>query len=133
MRIWATCSRMARNRPGSATASIRRPLLLPRRINRKRKSLPAADRVEYRISRGRSRTMSKLTLSLIILSFVFIASTTVMTGSGSKAETREPAAGKREKATFAGGGFWCMEAPFDTLPGVGSVTVGDAGGGGGDT
>jgi peptide-methionine (S)-S-oxide reductase len=72
--------------------------------------------------------MSKLTLSLIILSFVFIASTTVMTGSGSKAETREPAAGKREKATFAGGCFWCMEAPFDTLPGVVSVTVGYAGG-----
>ena len=39
-----------------------------------------------------------------------------------------PAAGKLEKATFAGGCFWCMEAPFDTLPGVVSVTVGYAGG-----
>jgi len=29
-----------------------------------------------------------------------------------------------EKATFAGGCFWCMEAPFDKLPGVVSVTVG---------
>jgi peptide-methionine (S)-S-oxide reductase len=33
-----------------------------------------------------------------------------------------------EKATFAGGCFWCMEAPFDRLPGVVSVTVGYTGG-----
>ena len=33
-----------------------------------------------------------------------------------------------EKATFAGGCFWCMEAPFDTLPGVVSVTPGYSGG-----
>lgn len=33
-----------------------------------------------------------------------------------------------EKATFAGGCFWCMEAPFDKLPGVISVTPGYTGG-----
>jgi len=33
-----------------------------------------------------------------------------------------------EKATFAGGCFWCMEAPFDKLPGVVSVTAGYTGG-----
>ena len=38
------------------------------------------------------------------------------------------AAGKLEKATFAGGCFWCMEHPFDALPGVVSVTSGYTGG-----
>lgn len=33
-----------------------------------------------------------------------------------------------EKATFAGGCFWCMEAPFDKLEGVVSVTAGYTGG-----
>ncbi len=32
------------------------------------------------------------------------------------------------KATFAGGCFWCMEAPFDVLPGVISTTSGYIGG-----
>jgi peptide-methionine (S)-S-oxide reductase len=33
-----------------------------------------------------------------------------------------------EKATFAGGCFWCMEGPFANLPGVVSVTSGYTGG-----
>jgi peptide-methionine (S)-S-oxide reductase len=33
-----------------------------------------------------------------------------------------------EKATFAGGCFWCMEAPFDAIPGVISTTSGYMGG-----
>lgn len=37
-------------------------------------------------------------------------------------------AAKTETATFAGGCFWCMEAPFDKLPGVVSVTPGYTGG-----
>ncbi len=32
------------------------------------------------------------------------------------------------RATFAGGCFWCMEEPFEKLPGVLSVTAGFAGG-----
>jgi peptide-methionine (S)-S-oxide reductase len=36
--------------------------------------------------------------------------------------------GKLEKATFAGGCFWCMEPPFEKLPGVVSVTSGYTGG-----
>ncbi|AYV56487.1 peptide-methionine (S)-S-oxide reductase [Leptospira kmetyi] len=35
---------------------------------------------------------------------------------------------KTEKATFAGGCFWCMEGPFESLPGVISVTSGYSGG-----
>jgi peptide-methionine (S)-S-oxide reductase len=35
---------------------------------------------------------------------------------------------KTEIATLAGGCFWCMEAPFDKLDGVESVTVGYTGG-----
>src|SRR5688572_25436119 len=33
-----------------------------------------------------------------------------------------------EKATFAGGCFWCMEPPFDKIDGVISTTSGYAGG-----
>jgi len=38
------------------------------------------------------------------------------------------AATNLEKATFAGGCFWCMEHPFDQLSGVISVTSGYTGG-----
>ena len=37
-------------------------------------------------------------------------------------------AARLETATLAGGCFWCMEAPFDKLPGVVSVTAGYTGG-----
>ncbi len=37
-------------------------------------------------------------------------------------------AGSMEKATFAGGCFWCMEHPFDELDGVVSTTSGYVGG-----
>lgn len=40
----------------------------------------------------------------------------------------KPAAAGLEKATFAGGCFWCMEPPFDALPGVVSTTSGYMGG-----
>ena len=36
---------------------------------------------------------------------------------------------KLQKATFAGGCFWCMQHPFDELAGVISTTVGYSGGG----
>jgi peptide-methionine (S)-S-oxide reductase len=40
----------------------------------------------------------------------------------------ETRAADRATATFAGGCFWCMEAPFDALPGVLSVASGYSGG-----
>jgi peptide-methionine (S)-S-oxide reductase len=70
--------------------------------------------------------MRKVALKTMLLSL--IAAGTVMAGNDSKMKTTETAAGKFEKATFAGGCFWCMEAPFDKLPGVVSVTVGYTGG-----
>ena len=33
-----------------------------------------------------------------------------------------------KKATFAGGCFWCLQGPFDALPGVSSTLVGYCGG-----
>jgi len=47
-------------------------------------------------------------------------------GSATTQETSAPMT--TEKATFAGGCFWCMEGPFEQLPGVVSVTSGYTGG-----
>lgn len=58
--------------------------------------------------------MKMLIIGMISLSIILI-STTVM-------------AANYEKATFAGGCFWCMERPFDEIPGVISVTSGYTGG-----
>lgn len=44
--------------------------------------------------------------------------------SAANQESAQPLA----KATFAGGCFWCMEKPFDVLPGVVSTTSGYTGG-----
>ena len=57
-----------------------------------------------------------LITAVLGLSVILIANTIVM------------AAGNLEKATFAGGCFWCMEHPFDEIPGVISVTPGYTGG-----
>jgi peptide-methionine (S)-S-oxide reductase len=65
---------------------------------------------------------------MITMLLSFIAATTVVAGNDSMKKTTETATGKFEKATFAGGCFWCMEAPFDKLPGVVSVTSGYTGG-----
>ncbi len=47
----------------------------------------------------------------------------------SHAQTAKPAApAATQKATFAGGCFWCMEPPYDKLPGVISTISGYMGG-----
>jgi peptide-methionine (S)-S-oxide reductase len=45
-----------------------------------------------------------------------------------KPGTGQASAARYEKATFAGGCFWCMEPPFDELSGVISTTSGYTGG-----
>lgn len=64
---------------------------------------------------------------LLILLLVFTAVISLLaidrTGTVAAPEMAQP-----EKATFAGGCFWCMEKPFEKLAGVSSVTSGYAGG-----
>ncbi len=70
--------------------------------------------------------------SLILLSGMipFVVAAMLVSCSASSGDGRpvEPPNGRLEKATFAGGCFWCMEHPFDQLPGVVSVTPGYTGG-----
>jgi peptide-methionine (S)-S-oxide reductase len=52
-----------------------------------------------------------------------------LTGSASSsASSARPPKKAKARATFAGGCFWCMEPPFDKIPGVVSTTSGFAGG-----
>jgi peptide-methionine (S)-S-oxide reductase len=72
--------------------------------------------------------MSRPTVLWITIFLALTAAAAVATGKDKGVGTMEKATGTMEKATFAGGCFWCMEAPFDTLPGVVSVTAGYVGG-----
>jgi peptide-methionine (S)-S-oxide reductase len=53
-----------------------------------------------------------------------IADTVLGASVGAPAKSGDPT----EVAIFAGGCFWCMEHPFDSIPGVQSVTSGYEGG-----
>jgi peptide-methionine (S)-S-oxide reductase len=74
-----------------------------------------------RSKRWRSRISTNLPIKRIVIAAVLIAA--IVTG----APTPPPPPGLA-KATFAGGCFWCMESPFDAVPGVYSTTSGYAGG-----
>ena len=65
--------------------------------------------------------MRRIILTVAVILAAAAASTTRPQTSGQN-EARS------EKATFAGGCFWCMEPPFDELPGVLSTTSGYTGG-----
>lgn len=69
--------------------------------------------------------MKKLNLIIIaIVSGIMICSP----AKGEEKDKLSQATVKLEKATFAGGCFWCMEPPFDKIPGVTAVTSGYTGG-----
>jgi peptide-methionine (S)-S-oxide reductase len=72
--------------------------------------------------------MGMLSVTGITTALALAAVTAVAAGNDSMTKPKEAVPEKQEVATFAGGCFWCMEAPFDKLPGVISVTVGYTGG-----
>lgn len=86
-----------------------------------------------RANRGKTRENEKRgTMAMRTVSFMMLLSLAAgaasAAGSDGRNRSMDKPAGRSETATFAGGCFWCMEAPFDTLPGVVSVTPGYTGG-----
>ncbi len=67
---------------------------------------------------------------LILSRFLRLALTALLLAAPSLALAQAPAAKAASiaRATYAGGSFWCMEAPYDKLPGVISTTSGYMGG-----
>jgi peptide-methionine (S)-S-oxide reductase len=61
----------------------------------------------------------------IVMAAILFAAITITTRAG---EVPKDTTAGLEKATFAGGCFWCMEPPFDKLDGVVSTTSGYTGG-----
>jgi len=66
-------------------------------------------------------------LSLDSILYLVLFSALVLTLKTASAEERTGGEELAE-ATFAGGCFWCMEGPFDSLPGVRDTIVGYTGG-----
>ena len=70
----------------------------------------------------------KAKLILIMTIFSLAAVLAVTNGVNAEEMTMEQINKGFEKATFAGGCFWCMEPPYDKLDGVISTTSGYTGG-----
>jgi peptide-methionine (S)-S-oxide reductase len=68
-----------------------------------------------------------LTVAIILAAIAAATHPHAAEAPAARAGSGQPMDG-REKATFAGGCFWCMEPPFDELPGVISTTSGYTGG-----
>jgi peptide-methionine (S)-S-oxide reductase len=65
---------------------------------------------------------------LLVAPLIFCFMTAAPPVTGIVAAQQASHEGQYQKAAFAGGCFWCMEAPFDSLEGVISVTSGYTGG-----
>jgi methionine-S-sulfoxide reductase len=64
---------------------------------------------------------------IIFLSFITIGQMSIVY-AGNESKDSNMHSKNLEKATFAGGCFWCMQHPFDELTGVVSTAVGYTGG-----
>jgi len=67
------------------------------------------------------------TASFAVLALAALASLAL--GAAAQAPAPAPKAAATAVATFAGGCFWCMEPPYDKLPGVTATSSGYLGGG----
>jgi peptide-methionine (S)-S-oxide reductase len=81
--------------------------------------------LEIRFDTERANAASRgvkhfISISILLVGLNFALSAT--------AEENETAVAEHASVTFAGGCFWCMEAPFDHLEGVISTTSGYTGG-----
>lgn len=72
--------------------------------------------------------MKKTTIALFLLISMVATAASLPAASDTEPKKGAPSAGQLQSAIFAGGCFWCMEHPFDELPGVVSVTSGYTGG-----
>lgn len=68
-------------------------------------------------------------MRLAMIACVAMIAAALFSSKGGAANSVKPTGGRDlEKATFAGGCFWCLEPPYESLDGVVSVTVGYTGG-----
>ena len=71
------------------------------------------------------KTLFAIILSLVVAIIVIISA---CVNTSEESSLKNIANKKLQKATFAGGCFWCMEPPFEILDGVEEVIVGYTGG-----
>ena len=65
---------------------------------------------------------------MMLKSLVLLAAFTGVFGLACASRAEDAGSGSHQKATFAGGCFWCMEPPFENLEGVFEVVSGYSGG-----
>jgi len=81
-----------------------------------------------RLTPMEERIMKLMIITFLILALGSVNSIPAFAGTGATGNPVVKGESHLEKATFAGGCFWCMVPPFDKLDGVVSVTSGYTGG-----